>query len=94
IRTVHQGQTYFSQAVTQTLVSSMQGNSDQIRLSPREQQILELIVKAKSTQEIAEALGIGTETVSTHRKNLRRKFGVDNTAGLVREAIKQGFVDI
>ena len=93
IRTVHQGQTYFSQAVTQTLINSMQANSDQVHLSPREQQILELIIQEKGTKEIAEALRIGKETVTTHRKNLLRKFEVDNTAGLVREAIRKGFIE-
>ena len=94
IRTVAKGQPYYSQAVTQTLVNSMQQAEGQVRLSPREQQILELIVAEVKTKEIALQLNIGVETVNTHRKNLLRKLGVDNTAGLVREAITRGMVDL
>jgi DNA-binding NarL/FixJ family response regulator len=53
----------------------------------REMEILRLIVHEYSTIEIAQKLFIGKCTVESHRLNLLQKFGVKNTAGLVREAV-------
>jgi DNA-binding NarL/FixJ family response regulator len=62
-------------------------------LSRREKEVLGLIVKEYTTQEIAEALFISVNTVETHRNNLLQKLGVKNVAGLVREAIEKGLID-
>ena len=55
-------------------------------LTKREVQILQLISKAMSNKQIASQLYISYQTVSVHRKNIMRKLGVCNTAGLVRAA--------
>jgi DNA-binding CsgD family transcriptional regulator len=46
-----------------------------------------------SSQEIANKLFISLRTVETHRLNLNQKLDVKNTAGLVKEALKRGFID-
>jgi DNA-binding CsgD family transcriptional regulator len=45
-----------------------------------------LIVKEKTTSEIARLLVVAQSTVETHRRNLMLKLHVKNTAGLVRAA--------
>jgi DNA-binding NarL/FixJ family response regulator len=60
-------------------------------LTKREQQVLNLIVDEKTTQEIASHLYISLATVETHRHHLIHKLGVKNTAGLVREAMRAAF---
>ena len=60
----------------------------------REQEILHLIVYEYSTREIAKKLYISFETVKSHRKNLMTKLDAKNVAGIVREAITRGLVDI
>lgn len=55
-------------------------------LTKREIQVLRLITQAKSNKEIAKELFISDQTVSVHRKNIMRKVGVSNTAGLIRQA--------
>jgi two-component system NarL family response regulator len=55
-------------------------------LTKREIQVLRLITQAKSNKEIAKELFISDQTVSVHRKNIMRKVGVSNTAGLIRRA--------
>ncbi len=60
-------------------------------LSPREQEVLDLIVQERSSPEIAIMLGISVNTVEFHRRRLFEKFEVKNVSGLVREAFKQGF---
>ena len=53
-------------------------------LTQREKEILTLIVKGNSNQEIADMLSISIPTVKTHRSNILAKCEVKNTASLVR----------
>lgn len=55
-------------------------------LTKRELEILRLISQALSNKEIAKELYISDQTVSVHRKNIMRKLGVSNTAGLIKIA--------
>lgn len=61
-----------------------------LRLTRREKEILELIGRGYTTQQIAAELFISTHTVESHRKNLTEKFGVPNTATVVRIAAELG----
>lgn len=61
-------------------------------LTKREQQILQLIALGKSSEEICTTLFISKQTVDAHRKNMLRKTGCANTAALMMEAIKRGWV--
>jgi DNA-binding CsgD family transcriptional regulator len=47
-------------------------------LTPQEVEVAALIRPGKSSQEIADVLGVSVSTVSFHRKNLRRKLGMDD----------------
>ena len=60
-----------------------------MNLTPREQEVLKLIVEEYTTKEIAQKLFICPSTVETHRLKLIQKMGVKNTAGLVRIAVEQ-----
>jgi DNA-binding NarL/FixJ family response regulator len=61
-------------------------------LTRRELEVLGLIVKALNNKQIGEQLFISEYTVQTHRRNLKRKLEVDNTAELVRFAIENRIV--
>lgn len=61
-------------------------------LTRREKEVLELIVKEQTTEEIAEQLFITPKTVEAHRSNLIQKLSVKNVAGLVRVALEKGLV--
>ena len=61
-------------------------------LTRRELEVLVLIVKALNNKQIGEQLFISEYTVQTHRRNLKRKLEVDNTAELVRFAIENKIV--
>lgn len=62
-------------------------------LTPREQEIVRLIVEEKSTHDISELLCISQKTVETHRKNIYLKLGVKNLVGLVKKAIQNQTTD-
>ncbi|MFN7119159.1 MAG: response regulator [Saprospiraceae bacterium] len=55
-------------------------------LTKRELEILRLITHAMSNKQIAQELYISDQTVSVHRKNIMKKLGVNNTAGLIKAA--------
>ena len=57
-------------------------------LSDREREVLNLIAWEYSTREIAETLYLSIHTAISHRKRLLAKFGVRNTAGLIRKAFE------
>ena len=61
-------------------------------LTKRELEILQLITQALSNKEIAKTLFISDQTVSVHRKNIMRKLGVTNTAGLVKIAYDNSLI--
>ena len=63
-----------------------------IPLSPREQEILRLIVDGYTIKEISEKLFLGFETVRSYCKYLHLKLDVRNTATLVRKAIEQKLI--
>ncbi len=65
-----------------------------LHLTDREQQILSLICKDKSTAEISELLFISPRTVEGHRQNMLTKTGCKNVAGLVLFALKNGLFHI
>ncbi|NLP59022.1 response regulator transcription factor [Lutibacter sp. B1] len=61
-------------------------------LTNREIDILKLIVKDYSNQEIADKLFISIRTVETHRKNIMVKLHVKSTIGLVHYAIQNNLI--
>ena len=74
------------------LLSGRKITSAGVSLTKREMEILSLVAKELTNQEIADRLFISIRTVETHRINLSQKLGVHNTAGLVKEAYKRGLV--
>lgn len=63
---------------------------DAHHLTPRERQVLQLIVTGKSDREIGEALFIGTRTVETHVSNVLAKLGVGNRVEAAMAAVRRG----
>jgi DNA-binding NarL/FixJ family response regulator len=61
-------------------------------LSPRQLEILQLIVDGKSIKEIASQLSLSTNTVAVHRANIMETLGIHKTAELVVYAIRNGLV--
>lgn len=59
-------------------------------LTSRELELLKLIVREKSTKEIANEMNISTRTVEWHKDNLRNKMGVRSDVGLTKLAISYG----
>ncbi|MCE7042687.1 response regulator transcription factor [Dyadobacter sp. CY312] len=88
------GQIYMCRG-TQKVLSSNEGSDlkEVPRLTRREKEILQLIGKGYTTQQIAGTLFISTHTVESHRKNLMEKFGVPNTATVIKLATDFGLMN-
>lgn len=61
-------------------------------LSQREMEIVYLIAEEKTTNEISRQLNITISTVENHRKNIFRKMGARNLAGMIMSATKAGYI--
>ncbi len=88
------GGTYFSQDVLPILYGQFQKEKAQQQeravLSTRELEVLTLIVREKTSEEIAADLFIAKKTVDNHRANILEKTGCRSTIGLVKWALKAG----
>jgi len=99
IRSVSQGQAYFSPAVNQMLLADYirqlqsrdQDDSYEL-LSQREREILQLVAEGKSNKEVATMLNLSVYTVETHRSNIMKKLNVRNLPGLIRYAMRKKIV--
>ena len=60
------------------------------KITPREQQVLQLFANGYNTKEIAERLKISFHTVNNHRKNMLKKLQLKNLSSLVNFAVENG----
>jgi DNA-binding NarL/FixJ family response regulator len=87
------GRKYFNSEISQLMVGNMslEGDDPQ-QLSERELQVLQLVSDGKTTKEIADQLFVSSRTVETHRVNMMKKLGVQNTAELIKKAVKLNLI--
>lgn len=64
-----------------------------VHLTPREIDVMVLIVKGFINKEIAAKLNVGLTTIITHRKHLMEKLGIRSTSGLAVYAVLNGYID-
>ena len=65
---------------------------EDVALSEREKEVLDLLSKGYTTQQIADALHLGRETIRWYRKKLLVKFDVSNTPEMISRAKEQGLI--
>lgn len=86
------GETYWSPEVCSAVVSFHRDRASEPMLTAREKEVLKLLIDGLTSREIAAQLVISERTVESHRKNLLRKTGSNNTAGLIRYAFSRKLV--
>jgi two-component system response regulator NreC len=97
ILTVAEGKTYLDKMfdmdkIAQAMEDDFEDES-LAKLTPREREVMQLIAKGNTNQDIAERLSIGIKTVETHRSNLMRKLNLHNTAEVTAYALREGIVN-
>lgn len=97
---VRTGKSYLSPDITDVVVDSyVRGQSGPepliyTVLSPREREVLQLVVEGKTSSQIAEILYVSAKTVETHRTQLMHKLKINNLADLIKYAIKEGITSV
>jgi DNA-binding NarL/FixJ family response regulator len=89
IQTVAKGEKFLCHEVD---ILMKKQTHDNIWLTPRERDLLKLVVKGYSSIEIAEITSLSQETIKGYRKNLLLKLGARNTATLVKIAMEEKLV--
>jgi DNA-binding NarL/FixJ family response regulator len=88
VRHALDGKVYITPTVTKDVMERMAGASKaEPQLTPRQRDILRLIVKGQRMKEIAGNLGLSTRTVEGHKYEMMETLGVTSTAELVRYAL-------
>ena len=91
IRRVAAGETVLDSQLSRP--TTLKGDRDE-HLTPRELEILQMIVEGKSNKEIATVLELSANTVAVHRANIMDALGIHKTAELVVYAIRNGLVNL
>ncbi|MDO7846573.1 response regulator transcription factor [Hymenobacter sp. M29] len=91
ITKVYAGKKYFSDDVQHLLLETPTAPAAPL-LTRREKEVLAAIADGHTSQHIADNLHVSLLTIETHRRNLLTKFGVNNTALLIRQAAQLGLL--
>lgn len=102
LRTVMRGQVYLSPRIAGTVVESLQeavapgvaSGGPAPALTAREREVLQLLAEGHGLRDIAAGLHVSVKTVETHRRQIMKKLGIDNVAGLTKWAIREGLTSL
>ncbi|PNA06018.1 MULTISPECIES: response regulator transcription factor [unclassified Pseudomonas] len=85
--------TVINQALTRNLKQQPEV-AESHNLTARQLEILRLIVRGKSTREIANGLGLSIKTVETHRSQIMKRLQIYDVAGLVLFAVREQIISL
>jgi len=99
IRAALDGHTYVSPAVAGEVLQSMKNKEDPAgdpvaALTPRQREILQLLVEGRSAKEIGATLSVSARTVEFHKYQMMEKLDLHTNAELVHFALKHGIAEI
>jgi DNA-binding NarL/FixJ family response regulator len=101
VREVMSGRRYLSPKISEGVIDEYVRLRDQglegdplSLLTPREREVLQLVVEGKSSAEIAEALYLSPKTIETYRSRLMQKLDIHDIPGLVKFAIQHGLTTL
>jgi two-component system, NarL family, response regulator LiaR len=95
IAVVQEGAVYLDPQIARAVISHLQpprSNSSQISLSPRELEVLKLLVDGRTNPEIAELLYVSLSTVKAHIRSIMNKLAVDDRVQAAVVALRSGLV--
>jgi DNA-binding NarL/FixJ family response regulator len=67
-------------------------NNNQVPLSARELEVVQLLASGKSNKEAAALIGVSTRTVESHRNHIMRKMDFASFSDLIRFAIRNNLI--
>jgi DNA-binding NarL/FixJ family response regulator len=99
VQTVSKGMSYISPKITGVVIEAFKETSavaseEDIPLTPREREVLQLLAEGRSTKQIASDLGVSVKTVESHRRQIMVKLGMHSIAQLTKYAIRHGMTTL
>ncbi|MEX5596186.1 response regulator [Pseudomonas orientalis] len=102
LRALRNNERYLSPAIAHTVINQAlirsQGAASPLphshNLTARQLEILRLIVRGKSTREIAHGLGLSIKTVEAHRSQIMKRLQIFDVAGLVLFAVREQIISL
>lgn len=98
VRTVMSGSNWLSSSISRQVVDAylarVRTTDHRDGLTARQMDVLKLIAEGQRTKEIAHTLGVSIKTVETYRTQIMNKLGIQDIAGLVRYAIREGISEL
>ena len=94
VRLVANGGCYFTPFAMELLTEIQEEVDEELHLTHREMEVLQMIAESYSSKQIATRLGVAPKTVENHRQRLMEKLHLHDIAALTRYAIQHGFVEM
>jgi DNA-binding NarL/FixJ family response regulator len=100
IQSVARGDSFLDPSISRMVIegylhpSAGETEDHDVKLTPRQREVLQLIVEGHPNREIASTLHISVKTVENHRANLMQKLDLHSTADLTQYAIRKGIVSL
>ena len=102
LKQINTGNKYFSGAVSNVLANRLLNTKpskntatpprDPSHLTPKEKEILRLVIDGKQNKQIADALSKSVRTIETHRFNIMKKLGVNNAIDMVNKVVRENLL--
>ena len=97
IKSVLKGQTYVTPMIAGELMDDFRHSSQKLKgpeqeFTPRQREVLKLVVEGKSASEIADLLCISSRTVEYHKYKMMEKLNLKSSTDLIRYAIKHSLL--
>lgn len=83
---------YLSDELAGILVEKVNHLKEDSLLTPREKEVLTLVVDEKTNKQIAGMLFVSERTVESHRRNIYRKTGQESLVGLIKYALENSII--
>jgi DNA-binding NarL/FixJ family response regulator len=93
LNAVNRHNRYLSQRALETIITQQQEEEAPSILTTTEMEIVKAIAQGKTTKEIAAERFSSIHTVTTHRKNIFRKLGINTAHEAVKYALRAGLID-
>ena len=93
LQAVNRHTRYLSQRALETIITQQQEEEKPDILTATETEIIKAIAQGKTTKEIAAERFSSIHTVTTHRKNIFRKLGINTAHEAVKYALRAGLID-
>jgi DNA-binding NarL/FixJ family response regulator len=81
------------EALLKENLTNIKNKNTYAHLTKKENEIIQLIAQGLTTKEIAVKSFLSVHTINTHRKNILKKLGINNTTELIMYAVKTGIVE-